>query len=469
MKKIILTILFVLSLSMPCYANDYIVKLKTPESTDGLVAYSTTDYDLIAPDLNIYCVSADEAEYLKSMGLIEKIEENAQLYAYGEEEDASEYNDPYYTNQKAYFDLMNIPALKQKGYTGEGVRVCVIDTGVKADHPDLADANIVEGYNYVAKTTDTTDLDGHGTYVCGVIAAQNNNSIGVVGIAPKVTLVPLIALQKGTGTTSNLIEALTDAVDKYNSRIISISLGTTQSKDNENTLLEEVIANATDKGAIVICCAGNEGTDDNCYPASCPSAICIGSVEQDLTLSDFSQTNNTVDAVAVGRKIATTNISGRYSQISGTSVATPIVSSIAALFVNEDPDLTQEEFRNLLKAGTIDLNESGHEAGYGYGFIDAMAMYEVLTSDYPCYISPFGSTSNIKIFSDDYTKATLIISGFNDGELSGLLPYNLSFNYEGMFYASYSKTNDNSKEVKIYVLNSLDGIKPISNILLKNE
>lgn len=278
--------------------------------------------------------------------------------------------------------LIQAPALWEKGKKGEGVVIAIIDTGCQTDHPDLKD-RIIGGKNftsdYKGDPNNYEDNNGHGTHVAGTIAASEDGT-GVLGVAPLAKLLILKVLSKnGSGSYKSIIDAINYAVDWTGPngekvRIISMSLGGSLSVKK----LHEAVKNAVANDILVICASGNEGdnkseTDEYSYPAAYPEAISVGAVDLDKKIAKFSNSNKNVDVVAPGVNILSTYLKSGYAKLSGTSMATPHVSGAAALIINA----SEEDFQRKLSEAEIyaQLVKKTTSLGYdkrseGNGIID---------------------------------------------------------------------------------------------------
>ena len=313
-----------------------------------------------------------EPDYKITVNPIENVGETASvrsLQAAG----SSYPNDPGYPDQWGLYNTANPGAdisapLAWGGTTGSsGVIVALIDTGVDYTHPDLA-ANIwtnpvevingidddnngyiddVRGWNFVSKTNDPMDDNGHGTHCAGTIAAVGNNGIGIAGVTWSTKIMPLKFLDsKGSGYTSDAISAILYA-NKMGVPIISNSWN---GNGNSQSLKEAIDAS----GAVIICAAGNKGENSDInpqYPAAFTSDNIIsvaGSTPQD-TLASFSNYGPvSVDLAAPGDKIYSTSNSGGYSYLSGTSMATPYVSGVAALLKAQSPSISTAQIKGKI-------------------------------------------------------------------------------------------------------------------------
>ena len=187
--------------------------------------------------------------------------------------------------------------------TGKGSIVAVVDTGVAASHPDLANQVLPGaeflGGNGAATTGDgRTDPHGHGTHVAGVIAALTDNGIGISGIAPDAKILPVRALgPDGSGWNSDIASSILYAANA-NADVINLSLGSSYN----DAAVAQASAYAISRGVIVVAAAGNNRAKGNPinYPAAHNGVIGVASVELDLSSSSFSNTGDYVDVAAPG-------------------------------------------------------------------------------------------------------------------------------------------------------------------------
>lgn len=223
------------------------------------------------------------------------------------------------------FDLPKAWAISQ----GEGVKVAVLDTGCDMQHPDLIN-NLLPGYNVLQPGTPPTDGSSHGTHVCGIIAAENNE-IGIVGVAPRAKIIPIKCLDdSGNGTLTNVAKAIMIAIGE-GADIITMSLGS----PTDMPQLQKAIRVANSKGIPIFVAAGNAGrTDDVFFPSAYPEAISIGAIDEGFHRAGFSNTGKNLDFMAPGVNILSTVPTSWYAMMSGTSMATPFVAGIAALLLS---------------------------------------------------------------------------------------------------------------------------------------
>ncbi|MGA1792327.1 MAG: S8 family peptidase [Thermoplasmatota archaeon] len=253
-------------------------------------------------------------------------------------------------------------------FTGEGVKVAILDTGVDKDHPDL---NIAGGVNFVplGRKIDSRKYDddnGHGTHVAGTIAAQDN-SIGVVGVAPGVSIYAVKVLDRsGSGSLTWIINGLNWAIAN-DMDIISMSLST----DYDYTNFRNAIQAVYDAGIVIIAAAGNDGSQVD-YPAAYSTVVAVSATDSSDNLPYWSNYGSQIEVAAPGVSIPSTWNDGGYKTISGTSMACPHVTGVAALVLDKDPTLGIEKVREALHDAE-DLGAAGRDNLYGYGLVDAVA------------------------------------------------------------------------------------------------
>lgn len=308
---------------------------------------------------------------------------------------ASQPNDPMFAEQwalnntgadggKARADLDALVAwLTTQG--SDEVVVAVLDTGVDFRHEDLkenmwfrpssvpaysddelGEFNDLNGFNGTDQTSGPMDDNGHGTHCAGIIGAEGDNGIGVAGINWKVRIMPLKFLGRGgSGSASDAIEAINYAVDRkkhgVNLRIISASWGSRM----RSKALEDAIRAAGEAGILFVAAAGNDGSNNDRFPHypsnyDLPNVISVAALDRTDKLASFSNFGaKSVHIAAPGKDILSTWLNDGYREASGTSMATPYVSGVAALIVANDPHITVAELRErLLK--TADKLDSLH-------------------------------------------------------------------------------------------------------------
>ncbi|MEL6110274.1 MAG: S8 family peptidase [Planctomycetota bacterium] len=269
------------------------------------------------------------------------------------------------------------------GFTGEGITVAVIDTGVDLDHPDLA-ANIfvnageiagngidddgngyvddVHGYDFANRDADPNDVHGHGTHVAGTIAADDNG-FGATGVAPDATILPIKVLgDNGSGSSLDVAAGIRYAAD-MGANVINLSLG-----GGYSSAIESAISYAQSVGSFIVAASGNEYASVPGFPAqfsgSYNNVLSVGAYDSSGRIASFSNgvgSSNAVQVDAPGVGVFSTYVGGRYASMSGTSMATPHVAGLAALTLSADPSISAATLRELLVSGVVGTS-SGSDA-----------------------------------------------------------------------------------------------------------
>lgn len=257
---------------------------------------------------------------------------------------------------------------------GTGVRVAVLDTGIDYNHPDLA-AVYAGGYDFVNNDSDPYDDQYHGTHCAGTIAASLNG-FGVVGVAPEARLYGLKVLSStGSGSYSYVISALDWCVANQ-IQVASLSLG---SSGDPGSQVRDAFNRVYNAGVVVVASAGNSGagTDTVGYPAKYDSVIAVGSTTRSDTRSSFSSTGPAVEVAAPGSSILSTYPGNSYAYLSGTSMACPHVSGVAALLLSggvadaNGDGRVNDDVRLALQVTAEDLGPTGRDNDFGFGLVDA--------------------------------------------------------------------------------------------------
>jgi serine protease len=332
-------------------------------------------------------------------------------------------NDTQYGQQWHYFEAtggLNLPSAWDKS-TGSGVVAAVIDTGYRP-HADLA-ANILPGYDFIADTFVSNDGNGrdsdaqdpgdairagecgtgspaqdqssswHGTHVAGTIAAVSNNGNGVAGVAFGARVVPVRALGKCGGYTSDIADGIVWAsggtvgsipANPNPARVLNLSLGGSGACD---TTSQNAINSARSRGAVVVVAAGNSNANAaNFSPASCSGVITVAATNRSGGRAYYSNYGAVVEVAAPGGDVRSSAANGilstlnngagapgadAYAYYQGTSMAAPHVAGVVALMLSRNPALTPDEVLTRLQASTRPFPATCSQCGTG--IVDANA------------------------------------------------------------------------------------------------
>lgn len=257
--------------------------------------------------------------------------------------------------------------------TGAGATVAVVDTGVDLKHPDL-EANLVEGYNAEQPGGSPQDGHYHGTHVAGIIAAVANNGVGVTGIAPQAKVIPVRAISRGG--VAEVADGIVWATD-HGARAINLSLGWDFPNQSTEETIKRAVKYAIDKN-VVICAAMSNSSRYN--PRSVPDNLAnkpgfeggvIGVGNVDVNDARNGAYGNWKDISSPGTKIMSTLPNERWGNLTGTSMATPMVTGIVALMVAQNPGLSNVEIKQQIMASAVDLGDAGKDDQFGAGRISA--------------------------------------------------------------------------------------------------
>jgi subtilisin family serine protease len=340
-------------------------------------------------------------------------------------------NDLFFNTLQWAPQAIDAPAAWALGCTGEGVRVAVLDGGIQDTHPDLApNLDVARSRSFVPNQAFNTDVGTfwHGTHVAGIVAAvdnTNNVNTGVIGVAPRATIIGVKVLHNGTGSFGGVIQGILYAATPIaqggaGADIINMSLGATFARnDPENRgsgvllgALNKAVNFAGSQGVLVVTAAGNEETDLDhsgsviSVPAQSGSGIAVaatGPVGFALGEDNFdrpaSYTNFGVSAINVSAPggdfalpgeapctiptaagpvtqpcwvfdmVLSTNRNG-WAWAAGTSMAAPAVSAVAAMIKQQHPDISLGALKTTLQNSALRRDP---KAFHGKGWVNALA------------------------------------------------------------------------------------------------
>jgi len=315
-------------------------------------------------------------------------------------------NDPYYAEQ------WNLPLINVESAwdisIGTGVTVAVVDTGVNTtrffDH-DSFGGRLLRGYNAILGLPGVSfDQNCHGTHVAGTIGQETNNNIGVAGVAYGANILPVKVFLRSRNTYLNWIIDGIDWAAQNHADSINLSLGGPRrdpdtGEEYDYTLLKEAIDDAVNNyGVTVIAASGNDAIGEVGYPAALENVIAVGAVDYRKQRAFYSNYGAELDLVAPGGVVSDDPdgdglynggilqetfseylgfrffaMGWGYYFLSGTSMATPHVSGVAALIKAQHPGWGPQQIRDALINTAQDLGTPGKDPEYGYGLVDAFA------------------------------------------------------------------------------------------------
>jgi len=278
-------------------------------------------------------------------------------------------NDPYFATAGSYLSTIRLPQAWDVSHGSLGVVVAVVDTGISSVG-DLS-TQILPGRNFVAGNADARDdsVIGHGTLVAGVAAATTNNGIGIAGAAWNASVLPVKVLDsRGFGTDSRVAAGIVWAAD-HAADVINLSLGGPAS----GQVLCDAVTYAESQDALVVASAGNGANGRLNYPAACPNVVAVSATDARGDFASFSSFGPDVALAAPGLNVTSTRNDNRYDTESGTSLAAPMVSGVAALVIAQHPDWSAAQVAQQLEDTAQDRGPRGADVYYGHGLLDAYA------------------------------------------------------------------------------------------------
>lgn len=287
-----------------------------------------------------------------------------------------------------------------------------------------------KGWNFDNNSNDSRPNINHGTFVAGIVGAKTNNNLGIAGVIGGNNSRGIGLLSYNLGDAPNgavLDDAIIDAVDAGVS-VIQMSLSVPST-----TAINNALQYAANNDVVIVCCAMNDNSSV-AYPASNSNVIAVGGITAAGTKAAFANYGSALDVVAPAVNIYSTIPNDDYDTDSGTSYAAPQVSALAALILSVNPNLTNDEVRDIIEStcakvgGYTYSTVSGHDNGtwhekVGYGCIDALAALEEVIDQFTttspaivCYSNTTFTASNAPTCSTiDWTTSSnlTVVSGDN--------------------------------------------------------
>ena len=314
-------------------------------------------------------------------------------------------SDALIESEQTYRELINLPS----GYSGSGVNVCIVDTGMELNHPDLEGFDVAGWVDIVQGKSNPYDDHGHGTNMAGILVANG----WINGIAKDVNLyVAKALLANGSGYEEDVVAGIDWCIGQ-NVSIISLSLGGGQDlfplPSSNGRTIEDSVNDATARGIFVVAAAGNDGGEnddgDVASPGSERRVICVGGVTLSGDHWAKSSTGNNgfsalpfklprgdpdkkPELVAPAKDVPVLNTQGTWSSSSGTSAATVYVTGAIAILLEAHPELasngtsgdvsTIDEVKDwIMQSVQPQDGQSDHDDDYGYGLLDIEALLEL--------------------------------------------------------------------------------------------
>jgi serine protease len=273
-------------------------------------------------------------------------------------------SDPEFANQYAP-QQVNAPTAWDTTLGSSSVTIAVVDQGVKYDHEDLsAQFGADKGQDFVDGDGDPyPDVladEYHGTHVAGIAGATTDNGVGVSGISNSTIISGRALSESGSGSTADIADAIQWAADQ-GADVVNLSLGGGGYTDT----MKNAVSYAVDNGTLPVAANGNDSASSVSYPAAYSECVAVAALAEGETLASYSNTGPETDLAAPGSDVLSTwTTSTKYKRISGTSMATPVVSGVAGL-AQAQYDLSPADLRSHLKNTAVDVGLSSDEQGSG--------------------------------------------------------------------------------------------------------
>jgi hypothetical protein len=296
-------------------------------------------------------------------------------------------------------DLIHVKELWEKGFTGKGIKIAVLDTGADSKHPALQgkikDFAIFDKYGAITRQKDAYDTYFHGTHVAGI--ASGGSTKEPLGVAPGSNLSIGVVIPYGSGTFSQIIGGLEWILDpdgdpKTNDspRAVNLSLGLA----GFNKLWTPIFQTLLSKNILPVCSIGNEGDGISSSPGNTPNAFSVGAFDQKKKPAFFSSGSDQIlwedsifqtdpylkpDISAPGYAIRSSIPDNQYELLSGTSMASPHVAGAVAILAQAFPDASSYDLLNFLKSGAQDEGKKGPDTRFGQGSLNVYSSWKLLT------------------------------------------------------------------------------------------
>lgn len=310
------------------------------------------------------------------------------------------------------YEMVQLDEANDRGYTGQGVRVGIVDTGIAADHPALRDADVVKWKDFVSDREDPYDDQGHGTAMACIIAGQGPLMGGAVDVK---LIVAKVLSSDGESSDSRVADGIRFCVDpngdgdhRDGADVISLSLGgrTRYIAQLIGTESKAAISEAVSVGVMVVAAAGNDGEVDDgevSSPSVIREVVAVGAVDQDGKVASFSSRgglnllrqdpNKKPEVVAPGVDIVMAHHEGGYAVGSGTSQATAFVAACLAVALSAVPQYAKDGARGGNEAAVMAVKDAlmdtcqpvagqtlPHDSRAGYGIVQTMDLIDNLGS-----------------------------------------------------------------------------------------
>jgi subtilisin len=285
--------------------------------------------------------------------------------------------DSFADDENTYWGIKAIRLLANT-YSGKGIKVAVLDTGINGAHPDFSERGVISK-SFIPDET-VNDLNGHGTHCIGNAAGYVRGDNGIrYGVANDASIyVGKVLSNVGSGSDSGILAGMEWAMEN-GCKIISMSLGASiRPGQAYSRIYDDIAKNALDQGTMIIAAAGNDSRRSQGliqavnHPANCPNIMAVAAMNRLLNVADFScgsvnkDIGQVVDIAGPGVAVYSAYKNPeQYASLSGTSMATPFVAGVAALMWEKHPKATPREIWELIKKHARPVPLSVDDVGAG--------------------------------------------------------------------------------------------------------
>ena len=278
-----------------------------------------------------------------------------------------------------HLEAISLNLARQRGFTGtgKGITVAVLDSGIEANHSEI-EGKVIASYRLNPRTREIQpvpfeDTDGHGTHVTGLICGNQ------VGVAPEAKIINCIMFPNGRiSNFSDWIFWFDWLAKQLEINIVNISAGQHSLTPQQFKAISDSIDELTAIGILPVCAVGNEGWNNSSTPGNCKNSLSVGAIkkqDQIYQVAAFSGNNTIIEnqylsynvphVVAPGEGVYSSVKGGGYEAWNGTSMATPIVSGVAALILERDPTMTYLDLFDAVRSNCQDLGLDSERQGQG--------------------------------------------------------------------------------------------------------
>ena len=253
-----------------------------------------------------------------------------------------------------------------------GTKIGIVDTGIDSTHTELSGKAVdcAASLGGLLTSGACADDNMHGTHVAGTIAAKANNAPAwpACRSTRPLSICKALYTAAGTGLTSDIAACIVWAHQR-GAKVISMSLG-----GGASTTLKNAVAaaweNGSATGSVLVAAAGNDGDATLNYPAAYPEVVSVAATDHNDARATFSNANADVEVAAPGVNVLSTIPGGQYSELSGTSMATPHTSGVVGVLWQLFPTDTASGIRSRLDAAVDDLGPAGRDQSFGFGRVN---------------------------------------------------------------------------------------------------